>query len=200
MDIFGIILGGGNGVRLGGVDKARLRLSGNTLLQHVTARLESQCNSIVAVGIEPQRIGVDLPAISDVFQPPIGPLGGIYTGALWAKSQTKDIAKSWILTAPVDGPLFPKDFFSRASAIDSGRGPIIGRFGSNLYPVCGLWPLAHALKIADLHKQQSGNAIRPVLSALNAQELDFEPFYQQNPFINANQIGDLLQLASRIRG
>lgn len=200
MDIFGIILGGGNGLRLGGVDKAGIRLAGKSLVQHVADRLESQCTSVVAVGMSSHRSDIGFPMISDAYHPPIGPLGGIYTGALWAKSQTQHVDNSWILTAPVDGPLFPKDFILRANAYDSEGGPVIGRYGPNIYPVCGLWPLPQALRIAELHKRQPGNAIRPVLSALDAQELDFEQFYPRNPFANANKIADLLQLQAQISG
>ncbi len=144
--------------------------------------------------LPPHEVGI----VPDAFSPTIGPLGGIYTGALWAKSCTKNVCDSWLLTAPVDGPFFPRDFVERVKSGQPLTQPIIARFGGDIYPVCGLWPY-RKLMIAELHGRQSGNAIRPVLSALGAQEFDFATFYQQNPFANANHVVELLQLQARMK-
>ena len=45
MRIFGVILAGGDGRRMGGADKALLSLSGYTLLSRVIARAEPQVAS-----------------------------------------------------------------------------------------------------------------------------------------------------------
>ncbi|MCF4098266.1 molybdenum cofactor guanylyltransferase [Maritalea mediterranea] len=197
MEIFGIILAGGEGTRLGGVDKARLRLGKRSFLHHVKQRLESQCQRLVYVGPHEHGALTSLPSTSDHFDPPIGPLGGIYTGARWASSHAQQPDHSWILTAPVDGPFFPSDFVERVRNEMEKRAPIIGRYGTDIYPVCGLWPLSQALEITRILESQEGFAVRPVLHHFNAQEHDFKQFYDENPFANANRMNDLLALQSR---
>jgi molybdopterin-guanine dinucleotide biosynthesis protein A len=51
MRIFGVILAGGQGQRMGGVDKALVPLAGAPLLAHVIARLEPQVERLVLSAI-----------------------------------------------------------------------------------------------------------------------------------------------------
>ncbi len=194
MSIFGIILAGGEGTRFGCVDKAALRLKNTPLVAHVFTHLDSQVDEIALVGDTNAALPPNLIQLSDGINPPIGPLGGIYAGAKWANDVASDTAHSWLLTAPVDGPLFPIDFVAHAEPFMATRTPIIARYGEDFYPVCGLWPLEMALNIPALLEKQFGYALRPMLKHLEAQEIDFEQFYSHNPFTNANKIADLLAL------
>lgn len=199
MSIFGVILAGGEGTRFGCVDKAALRLKNMPLVHHLVSRLDSQTAQIALVGQTNAHLPQTVIHLPDGYDPPIGPLGGIYAGAKWANDLSDRSTQDWILTAPVDGPIFPTDFVQHVETLMVARTPVIARYGHDLYPVCGLWPLEMALDIPALLKKQNGYALRPMLKALRAQEIDFQQFYPQNPFANANKMSDLLALSRQLQ-
>lgn len=105
----GLILAGGRGSRLGGRDKAWLRLHGQPLLCHAWRRLAGQVETVVVASQRHRwayrHLGIEL--IDDhASAPGRGPLAGI-AAALerWPQSQ--------IAIMPVDAPLAPDDFVAR---------------------------------------------------------------------------------------
>ena len=97
-DISAIVLCGGSGRRLGGVDKPLLRVGGKALVEFVIARLRPQASRIVlSIGGEPapyQGFGCEL--VSD-REPDQGPLGGLV-------SCFAGLVGPWLLTCPGDAP------------------------------------------------------------------------------------------------
>ncbi|NLZ58738.1 MAG: NTP transferase domain-containing protein, partial [Corynebacterium sp.] len=89
-----IILAGGEGSRMGGVDKAAVRLDGRTLLTYLLEALGDEHDVIV---VSPRVIdGVD--TISE--QPPLGgPVAGIAAGA-----QSLPCAEEFTAVLAVDAP------------------------------------------------------------------------------------------------
>ena len=56
--ILGLVLAGGLARRMGGGDKARIRIGGKTILERVLARLAPQCNAIILnANGDPVRFG-----------------------------------------------------------------------------------------------------------------------------------------------
>ncbi|XBH22762.1 nucleotidyltransferase family protein [Jonesiaceae bacterium BS-20] len=82
IDINAIILAGGAGARLGGVDKALLEHDGETLLARLVTALASRVSQIVIVG-HPRdlRVETDAQIIWTLEDPPAGgPLAGLEAG------------------------------------------------------------------------------------------------------------------------
>ncbi|RYI32819.1 MAG: molybdenum cofactor guanylyltransferase MobA, partial [Acetobacteraceae bacterium] len=77
MRIFGVILAGGEGRRMGGVDKALLPLAGRALIGHVLDRLEPQVERVlISANGDPGRFSwLGCPVVADVA--PQGPLSGV---------------------------------------------------------------------------------------------------------------------------
>src|SRR3954467_7869771 len=82
----GLVLAGGLARRMGGGDKARIRVAGKTILERVLACLEPQCAAIIlnANGDPARFADTGLPVVADSIAGFAGPLAGILAGLDWA--------------------------------------------------------------------------------------------------------------------
>ncbi len=108
--IQGIILAGGQALRMQGRDKALLPLAGRPLIGYTIERLSPQVAALaINANGDPERYrGFDLPVLADDPGPVSGPLRGIIT----ALNHWPDHP---ILTVAVDLPLLPRDCAQRLS-------------------------------------------------------------------------------------
>ena len=85
----GLVLAGGLARRMGGGDKARIRIGGKTILERVLARLAPQCGAMILnANGDPARFGdTGLPVVPDTVPGFAGPLAGILAGLDWAAAQ-----------------------------------------------------------------------------------------------------------------
>jgi molybdenum cofactor guanylyltransferase len=117
----GLVLCGGRGSRMGGVEKALLAWHGQPLLAHVLARLAPQVSTLALnVNRDAARYAAfGLPLWPDADASLPGPLAG-WQAAL-ARLQTE-----WLLSAPCDAPLLPADLFDRLAApLQAPGAPLI---------------------------------------------------------------------------
>jgi molybdopterin-guanine dinucleotide biosynthesis protein A len=113
-DITGLILAGGRGSRMGGVDKGLQTFRGMPLALHTMLRLAPQVGGIMINANRNlsayESFGV--PVWPDGIGDYAGPLAGFLTGL--ERCET-----SWLVTVPCDTPLFPQDLVARlAEALD----------------------------------------------------------------------------------
>jgi molybdenum cofactor guanylyltransferase len=119
--ITAIILAGGKGSRMGGVDKGLQSFNGVPLALHTLMRLQMQEGGVVAetmvnanrnlAAYEAMGVSVWPDASPDAFA---GPLAGFLTGL--ERCETP-----YLLTVPCDTPLFPLDLAQRlADALEQG--------------------------------------------------------------------------------
>ncbi|OLO04177.1 MULTISPECIES: molybdenum cofactor guanylyltransferase MobA [Salinicola] len=132
-DVTGVLLAGGRGQRMGGVDKGWVSLDGVPLVQQALQRLAPQVGGIVISANRHidryRRLGY--PVVVDSLPDYPGPLAGAL-GAL------HHVATSWILLAPVDMPWLPADLLSRLSN-DLGESDIaVAHDGERLQPLVAL--------------------------------------------------------------
>jgi molybdenum cofactor guanylyltransferase len=196
--ILGLVLAGGLARRMGGGDKARIRIAGATILERVLARLRPQCASLVlnANGDPARFADTGLPVVADSVPDFAGPLAGILAGLDFAAAHTPDIGV--ILSVPGDCPFLPRDLVARLQAARSVAGTPLAcaRSGEWRHPVVGLWPVAlrddlhRALTIEGLHKIEAWTARHGVAIA------DW-PVVPVDPFFNVNMPADVAE-AERI--
>lgn len=201
MTVFGVILAGGNGRRLGGVDKSSLRIGSESLLNRLLKRLEHQVDEIaIAMGIDPLGTSApsSLPVLVDNFDPQIGPLGGIDAGYRWASSVEGSNANDRMLIAPVDTPSFPEQFVEMAEACIDGYDIVVAKYQDQVYPTCSLWRLGAAENIAKSRAGAPNNSIRAYFDMMNVCYLDFADEFAENPFKNVNKISDLIGFDARL--
>ena len=107
-DITGLILAGGRGSRMGGVDKGLQNHHGVPLAMHALMRLAPQVGEIM---INANRnLGayesMGVPVWPDTLADYAGPLAGFLTGL--ERCETP-----YLVTVPCDSPLFPDDLVAR---------------------------------------------------------------------------------------
>jgi molybdenum cofactor guanylyltransferase len=107
-DITGVILAGGRGSRMGGVDKGLQNFNGMPMALHTLMRLQAQVGEVM---INANRnLGAyesfGVPVWPDVLADYAGPLAGFLTGL-------ERYETPWLVTVPCDTPLFPQDLVGR---------------------------------------------------------------------------------------
>jgi molybdopterin-guanine dinucleotide biosynthesis protein A len=200
----GLVLAGGLARRMGGGDKARIRIGGRTILERVLKRLTPQCSRIIlnANGDTARFADTGLPVVPDTVPDFAGPLAGILAGLDWAAAQAPEMAD--VLSVPGDCPFLPRDLATRlAAAREAQNRPLAcARSGEWRHPVVGLWPVAlrddlrKALVDEDLHKIEIWTARHGVAIA------DW-PNKPVDPFFNVNTPEDAAQaerIAAQQRG
>ncbi len=89
----GLILAGGLARRMGGGDKAFLKIDGETILTRALSRFKPQCDGIVInANGDPKRFAAyDFPVVADDIPDFAGPLAGILAGLDWTVKNRPDI-------------------------------------------------------------------------------------------------------------
>jgi molybdenum cofactor guanylyltransferase len=192
----GLVLAGGLARRMGGGDKARIRIGEQTILERVLARLTPQCSAIIinANGDPARFADTHLPVVADSVPDFAGPLAGILAGLDWAAAN--DPAVTDLVSVPGDCPFLPADLVDRLSAARAAQKlPLAcARSGDWRHPVVGLWPVAlredlrRALLQEGLHKIEVWTARHGVAIA------DW-PATPVDPFFNVNTPEDAAEAA-----
>jgi molybdopterin-guanine dinucleotide biosynthesis protein A len=109
-EITGLLLAGGRGSRMGGIDKGLQNFNGSPLAMHAVLRLGMQVGEVMINANRNlaayESFGV--PVWPDSLADYAGPLAGFLTGL--ERCETP-----YLLTVPCDTPLFPMDLASRLS-------------------------------------------------------------------------------------
>jgi molybdenum cofactor guanylyltransferase len=140
----GLILAGGLARRMGGGDKARIRIGSTTILERVLARLTPQCGRVIinANGDPARFADTHLPIVADSVPDFAGPLAGILAGLDWAAAKAPNC--EWLASAPGDCPFLPKDLVARLHEARTAAGVPLACASSGKWrhPVVGLWPVS----------------------------------------------------------
>ena len=188
----GLILAGGLARRMGGGDKARIKIGGKTILERVLATMTPQCKRLIinANGDAARFADTRLHVVADTVPDFAGPLAGILAGLDWAAAHAPDIAD--VASVPGDCPFLPTDLVARLQATRAeAKTPLAcARSGDWRHPVVGLWPVAlredlrRALMVEGLHKIEIWTARHGVAIA----DWPVEPV---DPFFNVNTPEDV---------
>jgi molybdopterin-guanine dinucleotide biosynthesis protein A len=140
----GLVLAGGLARRMGGGDKALIRVGDQAILDRVLARLAPACATVVLnANGDPQRFArYGLPVVPDSVPDFAGPLAGILAGLDWIAEQAPKLA--WMVSVPGDCPFLPADVVARLHAVRSEQDKPLAcaQSGDWRHPVVGLWPVA----------------------------------------------------------
>ena len=140
----GLVLAGGLARRMGGGDKALIKIGDKTILARVLERLRPACSRLVlnANGDPARFASFGLPVIADSIPDFAGPLAGILAGLDWAAEHAPNL--EWMVSTPGDCPFLPWDTVARLhQARKQAQLPLAcARSGEWRHPVVGLWPVA----------------------------------------------------------
>jgi molybdopterin-guanine dinucleotide biosynthesis protein A len=140
----GLVLAGGQARRMGGGDKALIKIGGIAILDRVLATLRPVCKAIVLnANGDPQRFAAyGLPVVADSITDFAGPLAGILAGLDWATAHAPDI--EWVASVPGDCPFLPGNLVARLHAVraEQNKPLACAQSGDWRHPVVGLWPVS----------------------------------------------------------
>jgi molybdenum cofactor guanylyltransferase len=183
----GLVLAGGLARRMGGGDKARIRIGTRTILERVLACLSPQCDRLIlnANGDPARFADTRLAVVADSVPDFAGPLAGILAGLDWAAANAPHI--EWLASAPGDCPFLPRNLVARLheARVAAGTPLSCARSGEWRHPVVALWNVAlredlrRALVDERLHKIEIWTARHGVAIA------DW-PTKPIDPFFNVN--------------
>ena len=133
--ITGLVLAGGLGRRMGGVDKGLSLLGGEPLVEHIIRRLAPQVGRLIinANQNHDTYAGFGYPVVGDRIEGHAGPLAGLEAGLAACTTP-------YLLTVPCDSPFLPADLVSRlAACLTAHKASIaVARTGEQLHPVFSL--------------------------------------------------------------
>jgi molybdopterin-guanine dinucleotide biosynthesis protein A len=183
----GLVLAGGLARRMGGGDKARIRIGGATILERVLKHFQPQCAAVIlnANGDPARFADTGLTVVPDSVPDFAGPLAGILAGLDWAAAHRPDLAD--VASVPGDCPFLPGDLVARLSAARAAAGVPLAcaRSGDWRHPVVGLWRVAlrddlrHALIEQDLRKIEIWTA-RHGVAVADWPDAPVDPFFNVN--------------------
>lgn len=192
MQITAVILAGGRGMRMGGVDKGLVDYQHKPdqphkpMVAHVLERIQPQVDQVIINANRnlDQYQEYGLPVVTDANDQFDGPLAGMLAGMHHATTD-------WVLSVPCDSPLLPMDLVSRlrraieqASAIHNTPTMLaIARSASGTHPVFCLMPRQLSADL-DVFLAQGQRKV----SAWQAQHPHvFVSFEDEQAFTNINQ-------------
>ncbi|WP_129138542.1 molybdenum cofactor guanylyltransferase MobA [Modicisalibacter coralii] len=132
-EITGVVLAGGQGRRLGGVDKGWYHFQGRPLIEHVVTRLETQVPRLMINAnrsLEAYR-ALGFAVIEDRRPGFAGPLMGIWSALCAADTP-------WVVVVPCDTPCLPGDLVTRLHQGIGGKAIAVAHDGTRAHPVIAL--------------------------------------------------------------
>ena len=194
----GVILAGGKASRMGGGDKGLLSLAGQSLLDHVIARLAPQCSELAlnANGNPARFQRFRRPVLADGIADQPGPLAGVLAAMDWAAALGADR----VVTVAADTPFFPRDLVARLAepgglTLAASQAPCETPV---LQPIFGMWPVALRDDLANA-LERGDRKVRLWADAHGCTQVIF-PHGGADPFFNINTPQDLRQARALARG
>jgi molybdopterin-guanine dinucleotide biosynthesis protein A len=189
--VTGVVLAGGQGSRMGGVDKGLQPFRGKPMVAHVVERLVPQVDQLlINANRNPDAYAqFGYRVIADEIEGFAGPLAGFERGLAHA---TGDL----VVTVPCDSPFLPADLVARLRDALEGAGAelAVARTGAQAHPVFSLMRRGvHASLTQFLSSGQ--RKIDKWYAALKVVEVAFDD--EADAFLNINTREELASLEPR---
>ena len=178
--VTGLILAGGQGRRMGGVDKGLQIFRGKRLVDHVYERLAPQVGGIIINANQNhdayKSFGVRV--VSDAIGNFAGPLAGLHAGLSVSR-------RPYLASVPCDSPFLPEDLVERLMARlnESGAELAVAKTGDQPHPVFCLARRSVLEHLTNFLKG-GGRKIDAWYASLDVVEVDFDD--QAEAFSNIN--------------
>jgi len=183
--ITGLVLAGGQGRRMGSIDKGLVLLRGQPMVRHVIDRFAPQVAEILINANRniPEYEALGHPVIRDLVDGFAGPLAGLHAGLMRAEH-------ALVATVPCDSPFLPLDLVARLSkGLEAQHADLaVARTMDQPHPVFALVRrsvLPHLAQFLD----GGGRKIDAWYASLNATEVRFDD--EADAFRNINTAAEL---------
>lgn len=183
MSITGIVLAGGRGSRMGGVDKGLQPLRGKPMVEWVLARFGPQVGEIIINANQNlatyERYGHRV--VSDAIGGFAGPLAGLHAGLNAAKHPL-------VVTVPCDSPFLPNDLVQKLNASLKSNDLAVAKTGTQPHPVFALMK-REVRESLEAFLASGGRKIDAWYAALKVVEVSFDD--EADAFRNINTLEEL---------
>ena len=187
-----VILAGGKNTRLGGKNKAFLKINDKTIIEDIIEKLNLLFNEIIIVSNTPDDYNNFLKGIkivTDLVENK-GPLGGIYTGLCQISTQVAFIVSC-------DMPFLNIDLIKN-QILDFGKNRydiFIPRINNNIEPLHSIYKKSILKKLGNHLETSKKTSVRDFFSLVNSGYFDIEDSLRnQKAFTNINTAEDLLKI------
>jgi molybdopterin-guanine dinucleotide biosynthesis protein A len=181
--VSGLILAGGQGRRMGGVDKGLQALRGKPMVAWVIERLAPQVEEILInanQNLDAYR-GFGHVVVSDEISGFAGPLAGLHAGLKRARHEL-------VATVPCDSPFLPPDLVSRLETSLAGNDVAVAKTGEQPHPVFCLLK-KNLMANLETFLLQGGRKIDAWYAPLKTVEVRFDD--EADAFRNINTLEEL---------
>ena len=192
-DVTGVVLAGGQGSRMGGVDKGLQLFRGKPMVEHVVERFAPQVGELlINANRNPEayaRFGYRV--VADEIEGFAGPLAGFERGLAHA-------SLDFVVTAPCDSPFLAPDLVARLrTALDQrGADLAVAKTGDQAHPVFSLMRRSVHASLRDF-LSSGQRKIDRWYAALTIVEVAFDD--EAEAFLNINTLAELSGLEPRAR-
>jgi molybdopterin-guanine dinucleotide biosynthesis protein A len=191
IEVTGVVLAGGQGSRMGGVDKGLQPFRGKPMAGHVVERLAPQVDELlINANRNPEAYAqFGHRVIADEIEGFAGPLAGFERGLAHASGDL-------VVTVPCDSPFLPADLVTRlAAALErAGADLAVAKTGEQAHPVFSL--MRRGVHESLRHFLASGQRkIDKWYAALEVVEVPFDD--EADAFLNINTREELASLEPR---
>jgi molybdenum cofactor guanylyltransferase len=181
--VSGVVLAGGQGRRMGGVDKGLQPLRGKPMAQWALERLAPQVDEILINCNQNldayARFGYRL--VPDEIGGFAGPLAGLH-------ASLKAAAHRLVVTVPCDSPFLPSDLVSRLKQHLNGKDLAVAKTGDQPHPVFSL-VRRDVLANLEAFLRSGGRKIDAWYASLATVEVSFDD--EADAFRNINTLDEL---------
>jgi molybdenum cofactor guanylyltransferase len=181
--VSGIVLAGGRGSRMGGVDKGLQELRGKPMIDWVLERLVPQVSEVVInanQNIERyEKFGHRV--VRDEIGGFAGPLAGLHAGLKVARHPL-------VVTVPCDSPFLPSDLVARLENALAGKDLAVAKTGDQPHPVFALMK-RQVRESLEAFLAAGGRKIDAWYAALKVVEVSFDD--EADAFRNINTLDEL---------
>lgn len=190
-----VILVGGKGTRMGGVEKPLLKLAGRSLLDHIIERLRPQVSAIALAtpqdGLAYSEFG--LTRLPDDASG-LGPLTGLSSALRWAKEQHP--TASHVALVPGDTPFLPHNLIERlADKVQSKSLCVFAQSKEQIHYSIGLWPLSSHAALQTYTAQSEDRSLRGLARQIGFHSVEWSE--DDDPFFNINTPEELTHAETR---
>ncbi len=194
----GLVLDGGRGRRLGGLDKELVALGGRPMIAYAIEKLRPQVGLVaISAAGDPARFATfGLAVVAD--DPPgfMGPLAGVLAGLEYAKRAAPEATH--VASLPCDAPFAPEDFVARLLAALGPNAEIaVAASGGRRHHAAALWPVTLA---GDLRRALVEEGVRRIADFADGRPTAVVewPTDAIDPFANVNTPEDLRRAEARL--
>jgi len=195
MKILGAIIAGGKSSRMGGDEKAFLRLAGKNIIDLVIGRFDQQVDGLVInANGDPSRFAeTGLAVVPDIITTLTTPLAGLHAVLRFAGGA------EFVITVPADTPFLPLDLANKLVEKAETRGAAIARSAGRDHYIVGAWKTSLLPELERAITTESLFRVKDWVRQVSAHVVTWT-YVAYDPFFNVNTPEDLRAAEDIVRG